>query len=306
MRGKLPKTELLITFEAVARHESYTRAAEDLALTQSAVFRQMSALEDFLNTELFSHAKKRIFLNDAGKYYLDMVKDTLNKFERDTHAIMTWQPTSRVVELAVNPTLSTHWLIPKLGEFTQCYPDIVVNINSLASVGDFLNRGYDAAIMREDFCAPLARVDSLFEEELLPVCSRTLPGYVGKKIKVERLLDNFTLLHQSTRIEGWAEWFSLSGISSPKVKLGPRFDLISMLIAAVRSKLGVALLPRFSVQHDLDNGSMVIPCDVPMRTGNRFILTWRDDGVASGGMLLFRDWLLKKSAAEQHALFKTL
>ena len=138
------------------------------------------------------------------------------------------------------------------------------------------------------------------------MCSRTLPGYVGKKIKVERLLDNFTLLHQSTRIEGWAEWFSLSGISSPKVKLGPRFDLISMLIAAVRSRLGVALLPRFSVQHDLDNGSMVIPCDVPMRTGNRFILTWRDDGVASGGMLLFRDWLLKKSAAEQHALFKTL
>ncbi len=306
MRGKLPKTELLITFEAVARHESYTRAAEELALTQSAVFRQMSALEDFLNTELFSHAKKRIFLNEAGKYYLDMVKDTLNKFERDTHAIMTWQPMSRVVELAVNPTLSTHWLIPKLSEFTQCYPDIVVNINSLASIGDFLNRGYDAAIMREDFCAPLARVDSLFEEELLPVCSRMLPGYAGKKIKVERLLDNFTLLHQSTRIEGWAEWFSLSGISSPKMKLGPRFDLISMLIAAVRSKLGVALLPRFSVQHDLDNGTMVIPCDVPMRTGNRFILTWRDDSVASGGMLLFRDWLLKKSAAEQHALFKTL
>lgn len=306
MRGKLPKTELLITFEAVARHESYTRAAEELALTQSAVFRQMAALESFLNIALFNRAKKRISLNEAGKYYLEMVRDTLNKFERDTHAIMTWQPTSRVIALAVNPTLSTHWLIPKLGEFNKSYPDIVVNINSLASVGDFLNRDYDAAIMREDFCAPLGQVDSLFEEELLPVCSRTLPGYTGRKITVERLLDNFTLLHQSTRIESWAEWFSLSAITSPRVKLGPRFDLISMLIAAVRSRLGVALLPRFSVQHDLDNGSMVIPCDVPMRTGNRFILTWRDDGVESGGVLLFRDWLLKKSAVEQHALLKTL
>ena len=306
MRGKLPKTELLITFEAVARHESYTRAAEELALTQSAVFRQIVALEEFLSIELFSHAKKRIFLNEAGKYYLEMVRDTLNKFERDTHAIMTWQPTSRVIELAVNPTLSTHWLIPKLGDFNKSYPDIVVNINSLASVGDFLNRDYDAAIMREDFCAPLAQVESLFEEELLPVCSKTLPGYSGRKITVERLLDNFTLLHQSTRIESWAEWFSLSGISSAQVKLGPRFDLISMLIAAVRSRLGVALLPRFSVQHDLDNGSMVIPCDMPMRTGNRFILTWRDKGIESNGMLLFRDWLLKKSALEQHALLKTL
>lgn len=306
MRGKLPKTELLITFEAVARHESYTRAAEELALTQSAVFRQMAALEAFLNTELFSHAKKRIFLNDAGRYYLDMVRDTLNKFERDTHAIMTWQPTSRVIELAVNPTLSTHWLIPKLGEFNKSYPDVVININSLASVGDFLNRNYDAVIMREDFCAPLARVDSLFEEALLPVCSRTLPGYAGRKITVERLLDNFTLLHQSTRIESWVEWFALSGISSPRVKQGPRFDLISMLIAAVHSRLGVALLPRFSVQHDLDNGSMVIPCDVPMRTGNRFILTWRDDGVEPSGMSLFRDWLLKQSAVERHALLQTL
>ncbi len=305
MRGKLPKTELLITFEAVARHESYTRAAEELALTQSAVFRQMAALQAFLNTELFSHAKKRIFLNDAGKYYLDLVRDTLNKFERDTHAIMTWQPTSRVIELAVNPTLSTHWLIPKLGEFNKSFPDVVVNINSLASVGDFLNRDCDAVIMREDFCAPFARVDSLFEEELLPVCSRTLPGYAGKKLTVERLLDTVTLLHQSTRIESWAEWFALSGISSPRVKQGPRFDLISMLIAAVRSRLGVALLPRFSVQQDLDNGSMVIPCDVPMRTGNRFILTWRDDGMESGGMPLFRDWLLKQSAVERHALLQT-
>ncbi len=67
MRGKIPKTELLVTFEVVARHESYTRAAEELALTQSAVFRQVSALEEFLRTPLFSHSKKRIFLNDTGK-----------------------------------------------------------------------------------------------------------------------------------------------------------------------------------------------------------------------------------------------
>ena len=78
MRGKIPKTELLVTFEVVARHESYTRAAEELALTQSAVFRQVSALEEFLHTPLFSHSKKRIFLNDAGKYYLGIVKETLN------------------------------------------------------------------------------------------------------------------------------------------------------------------------------------------------------------------------------------
>ena len=80
-----------------------------------------------------------------------------------------------------------------------------------------------------------------------------------QKLSVAELLTELPLLHQSTRITGWEEWFALSGVSSPLVNNGPRFDLLSMLIAAVRSNLGVALLPRFAIQHDLDRGDMVIP-----------------------------------------------
>lgn len=299
MRGKIPKTELLVTFEVVARHESYTRAAEELALTQSAVFRQVNALEDFLHTSLFDHAKKRIFLNAAGKHYLSIVKETLNKLERDTNSIMTWQPTVQVIELAVNPTFSTHWLIPNLREFNKLNPDIIVNIHSLANIGDFLNREYDAAIMREDFCSPWSEREYLFEEEILPVCSGSLLSHPRQKLAVDELLNEFTLLHQSTRINGWQEWFALSGVSSSQVNKGPRFDLLSMLIAAVRSNLGVALLPRFAIQHDLENGDMVIPCDVPIRTGNRFIMTWREDKTESCHLRVFREWLLKKSAVSR-------
>lgn len=296
MRGKIPKTELLVTFEVVARHESYTRAAEELALTQSAVFRQVTALEDFLHTSLFSHAKKRIYLNAAGKHYLTIVKETLNKLERDTNTIMTWQPTVQVIELAVNPTFSTHWLIPNLREFNKLNQDIIINIHSLASIGDFLNREYDAAIMREDFCSPWSEVEYLFEEEILPVCSRSLLPHPNQKLSVDELLNEFPLLHQSTRINGWQEWFALSDVVSPLVNRGPRFDLLSMLIAAVRSNLGVALLPRFAIQHDLDSGEMVIPCDVPIRTGNRFIMTWREENAESPHVKVFRDWLVQKSA----------
>lgn len=295
MRGKIPKTELLVTFEVVARHESYTRAAEELALTQSAVFRQVTALEDFLHTSLFNHAKKRIFLNAAGKHYLTIVKETLNKLERDTNSIMTWQPTVQVLELAVNPTFSTHWLIPNLREFNKLNPGIIVNIHSLANIGDFLSREYDAAIMREDFCSPWTEVEYLFEEEILPVCGCGLLSDPDQKLAVEELLGEFPLLHQSTRIHGWQEWFALSNITSAQINIGPRFDLLSMLIAAVRSNLGVALLPRFAIQHDLDSGEMVIPCDVPIRTGNRFIMTWQEDKAESRHLQVFRDWLLHKS-----------
>ncbi|MCX8974048.1 LysR substrate-binding domain-containing protein, partial [Citrobacter portucalensis] len=254
-----------------------------------------NALEDFLNTALFNHAKKRIFLNAAGKHYLSIVKETLNKLERDTTTIMTWQPTVQVIELAVNPTFSTHWLIPNLREFNKLNPDIIVNIHSLANIGDFLNREYDAAIMREDFYSPWSGVEYLFEEEILPVCSRCLLAEPERKLAVNELLNEFPLLHQSTRIKGWQEWFALSDVSSPLVNKGPRFDLLSMLIAAVRSNLGVALLPRFAIQHDLDSGDMVIPCDVPMRTGNRFIMTWREEKSESEHLQIFRNWLLNKS-----------
>lgn len=84
-------------------------------------------------------------------------------------------------------------------------------------------------------------------------------------------------------------------MSAVRWKKGPRFDLLSMLIAAVRSNLGVALLPRFAIQHDLDSGDMVIPCDVPMRTGNRFIMTWREEKSESLHLEIFRNWLLNKS-----------
>ncbi|EGD7151277.1 LysR family transcriptional regulator [Shigella dysenteriae] len=277
MRGKIPKTELLVTFEVVARHESYTRAAEELALTQSAVFRQVSALEEFLRTPLFSHSKKRIFLNDAGKYYLGIVKETLNKLERDTNTIMTWQPTVQVIELAVNPTFSTHWLISNLHEFTKLHPDIIVNIHSLANNGDFLNREYDAVIMRENFCAPWAEVEYLFDEEILPVCSGSLLAMSDQKLSVAELLTELPLLHQSTRITGWEEWFALSGVSSPLVNNGPRF----------------------AIQHDLDSGDMVIPCDVPIRTGNRFIMTWQEEKSDSPHLQQFREWLLAKSVVPQ-------
>ncbi|HHA7952954.1 TPA: LysR substrate-binding domain-containing protein [Salmonella enterica] len=295
MRGKIPKTELLITFEAVAHHESYTRAAEELPLTQSAVFRQVNALEEFLQTSLFNHAKKRITLNAAGKYYLTIVKETLNKLERDTNSIMTWSSAVHFIELAVNPTFSTHWLIPNLREFNKLNPEIIVNIHSLANIADFLNREYDIAIMREDFCSPWSEKEYLFEEEILPVCSGGLLSQPRQKLAVDELLNEFTLLHQSTRINGWQEWFALSGINSPQVNKGPRFDLLSMLIAAVRANLGVALLPRFAIQHDLDNGDMVIPCDVPIRTGNRFIMTWHEDKMESCHLQIFREWLLQKS-----------
>ncbi|MBW5851092.1 LysR substrate-binding domain-containing protein [Yersinia enterocolitica] len=299
MRYKIQKTDLLVTFEAVAQYESYTRAAEKLALTQSAVFRQITALEEFLNVSLFHHVRKRIFLNDAGRYYLDLVRDTLEQLEKDTQSIMSYQSTQQVLELAVTPTFSTHWLIPNLSSFHEDHPEIVLNLTALTTGADFLNLKYDAAIMREDFSSPWAQNEHLFEEELVPVCSRMLWRDDKKVMRAEQLMEEFTLLHQTTRLDAWYDWFALSGVNSPKVRMGPRLDLLSMLISAVRSNLGVALLPRFAIHKDLENGDMVIPCDLPMSTGNHFVLTYKDGKRGLRSLQKFSRWIHDKSKEEE-------
>ncbi|MDR0805884.1 MAG: LysR family transcriptional regulator [Enterobacteriaceae bacterium] len=298
MRCRIPKTDLLVTFEAVAQYESYTRAAEKLALTQSAVFRQITALEEFLNVSLFHHVRKRIFLNDAGRYYLELVKETLEKMERDTQSIMSYHSIQQVLNLAVTPTFSTHWLIPNLHDFQEKHPGIVLNLIALTNPADFLTLKYDAAIMREDFCSPWAEYEHLFEEELVPVCSRMLWKDESKVMSVEQLLGEFTLLHQTTRLDSWYDWFALSGVSSPDVRMGPRFDLLSMLISAVRSNLGIALLPRFAIQKDLENGDMVIPCNLPMGTGNHFVLTYKEENIGLQNLQKFSQWIHEKSSLE--------
>lgn len=299
MRKKIPKTDLLITFEAVAQYESYTRAAEELSLTQSAVFRQIAALEEFLNVSLFHHVRKRIFLSDAGKHYLGLVHDTLDKLEKDTQDIMSWQSSQQLFELAVTPTFSTHWLIPNLQSFREKHPEIALSISALTTPADFTSLKYDAAIMREDFCNPWPDFEYLFEEELVPVCSRMLWRDDSIKLTTSQVLEEFTLLHQTTRLDAWSDWFQLSGIHNPKTRVGPRFDLLSMLISAIRSNLGVALLPRFAIQKDLENGDLVIPCDLPMSTGNRFVLTYKEDKKGSLNLRKFSDWIHEKSRAKE-------
>lgn len=290
MKKKVPKSELLVTFEVVARHQSFARAAEELSLTQGALFRQIATLEDFLQVTLFSRCKKKLFLSDAGRHYLPLVRDVLSKLESDTHHIRHFHQEKQSLEIATTPTLGTEWLIPNLQGFYTLNNNIEVNITAISCVNDFLNCRSDIVIMRENFCTPWAFIEPLFEEELLPVCSNIFFNEKKRNMSVYQLISELTLLHQNSRPEAWQEWFETFKISSPAVNKGPSFDLLSMLITAVRSNLGVALLPKFSIREDLLKGNLIIPCEAPFFTGNRYIMTWKQESMNSLKVKFFRDW----------------
>ena len=146
MRRKIPGTDLLVAFETAARHQSFTRAAEELSLTQSAVCRKISALEDYLGVQLFNRVKKRVSLSGVGQIYARQIRENLKRIEHDTLSLMAHRSAGRVLELAVIPTFATRWLIPRLADFQKHHPDITLDLTTRNEPFMFIDTPFDAAI----------------------------------------------------------------------------------------------------------------------------------------------------------------
>lgn len=298
MRRKIPATHTLLCFEAAARHESYTRAAQELALTQSAVSRQVAALEEYLGQPLFTRTRHGVALTPRGREYAVQVADRLLALERDTLNAMSTQGTQGAVHLAAVPTFATRWLIPRLPQLGAQHPDIVVHIETRTRPFMFADTGFDAALYAgtAEQVANWAgtRATLLVHEEVLPVCAPSLLG--GATPLSPQAVAELPLLQQSTRPFGWSQWFEAMGVSTSCALSGPRYELFSMTATAAIHGLGVALVPRLLVEAELARGDLVVACDQPLRGERAYYLVapLRDEEPAA--LVLFTQWL---SAAAQ-------
>ena len=286
MRRTLPSTQALACFEAAARHESYTRAAQELALTQSAVSRQITALEDFLSVPLFKRTRHGVALTLAGTHYARQVRQRLQALERDTLELMAHQGHGGALTLAAVPTFATRWLIPRLAQFAALYPDTVVHIDTRTRPFLFADTGFDAALYAgtpEQVAQwPGTQAQWLLPEDVVPVCSPRLleaamPRDLGRAcqpISAEALaqLTQLPLLQQSTRPYGWRQWFDAMGVATPRALDGPRYELFSMLAVAAAHGLGVALIPPLLIEAELARGDLVIACLQPLRGERAYYL----------------------------------
>ncbi len=291
MRRKIPSIEALIAFEAAARHQSFTRSADELALTQSAVGRQIAILEEYLGVPLFNRIKKRISLTDVGMAYARQVRESLEKIERDTLAAMAHQGAGGILELAVIPTFATRWLIPRLPEFYARHENITLNLTTRAEPFMFTGTHFDAAIHFGNPVWPGAIAHHLFGEEMTPVCSpRLLDGRTDLRPED---LGNFTLLHQSARPDAWRQWLVQAGVREANCMKGQRYELFSMLVEAARAGLGIALVPRFFVLNELAGGELLIPCDLSLRNDKGYYLVYPECKQSSRLLMAFEKWLLE-------------
>ncbi|MEA3130153.1 MAG: LysR family transcriptional regulator, glycine cleavage system transcriptional activator [Paraburkholderia sp.] len=291
---KIPNMGALLAFEAAARHQSFTHAARELFLTESAVSRQINTLENNLGVRLFVRVKQRVVLTKAGKVYSAQVRRSLEQLDRDTLSIIAHGSGGGYLELAVLPTFASQWLIPRLAAFNAQYPDVRVNMGVRTGTFAFAETHFEAAIHYGKPTWPGTSADFLFNEEVVPVCAASL---LTRPVETAADLLNYPLLHSTTRPDGWSAWFANLGVDDNRSMQGVRYELHTMLISAAAAGLGVALVPRFFVDAQLEQLGLVMPLDAPAVADSAYYLVYPTELSHGKPLTSFREWLLREAAA---------
>ena len=273
MRRRIPSTQALACFEAAARHESYTRAAEELSLTQSAVSRQVLALEAYLGVALFRRTRHGVALTPGGTQYWKQISRGLQGLERDTLDLMAGKGRGGAIALEAVPTFATRWLIPRLPQLAALHPDTVVHIETRTRPFLFDDTGFDAALFTgtaEQVARwPGTQAEPLMREDVVPVCS---PALLQGGPLAPAQVATLPLLQQSTRPYGWRQWFDAMEVQAPAALAGPRYELFSMIAVAAAHGLGVALMPPMLIEAELARGELVVACPQPLRGERSYYL----------------------------------
>lgn len=295
MRKGVPNLGALQAFEASARLGSFSRAAEELSLTHSAVFRQVAGLEERLGVELFTRVRRRIVLTDHGAEYAARVRHHLEQLQKDTFGLISRAGIGRSLHLGTVPTLATTWLIPRLAGFQRLYPDIAISLSIKTTPFLFKDFPVDAAIYHAEQPWNNTRSIRLFyEQELIPVCSSQLLARV--KHKGVKALAEMTHLHMMTRPDAWMQWYEHNHYEyEPHILAGPRYEVFSMLLAAVDAGLGMGLFPAFIAREHIKSGRFVMPVQAVLPVDKSYYFGYPDDRKVSEALDLFEQWLLTSS-----------
>lgn len=292
-RRFLPPLSALTAFEAAARHGSFTAAAHELSVSQAAISRRVQLLEEILGITLFERVRQRVVLTPAGAAYAREVQDALGRIGTATVNTMSARSGHTALNIATLPTFGTRWLIPRLPGFAKLHPQITVNLPTRVEGFDFAAEPLDAAISFGDPVAPGAVVDRLMEEELVPVASRALLN--RQRVRKPEDLFKIPLIQQSTRLSAWADWFAQLRIDCPPVPLGPRYGQFAMVVEAAVVGLGSAIVPRFLVERELAEGSLVVPFPHSLGSRQAYCLFYPEARRTDPALRAFRDWLVAEA-----------
>lgn len=292
-RRFLPPMQVLRAFEASARLLSFTAAAQELNLTQSAVSRQVKALEELLGGELFVRDRQTVRLTAAGEIYAHEVRQALQRLASASLGFRA-NPGEGSLRLAVLPTFGARWLAPRLPAFLAAHPGVSINLLTRPVPVDFRTEPIDAAIHFGMPDWPGAELDLLMPETVVPACSPAFKKH--HPIDGPADLLRLPLLHLASRPDAWERWFTEHGVVFEQVR-GMLVDQFLMAAQAAVAGLGVALLPTFLCEQELARGELVQALDAPLQSSGSYYLAWPAGRSSYPPLASFRAWLQRESGA---------
>ena len=280
---------MLRAFDAAARSGSFTAAADELQLTQGAISRQVSALENQLGVALFKRVGKAIQLTDEGKIYAEEIHRALQAIRNASLTAMT-SPLTGILNLAILPTFGTRWLMPRLPSFLEQNPDITVSFVTRLSPFDFRSENLHAAIHYGAPDWPGTQSTFLMSEEVVPVCS---PNFLREHASSSPAqLAEVPLLQLSSRADAWTNWFQSFNVTPPAAQ-GMLFEQLAIIAQAAVAGLGAALLPRFLIQSELERGELIVIMELPLQDSGGYYLVTPTEKSDYAPVVALRTWLLK-------------
>jgi LysR family transcriptional regulator, glycine cleavage system transcriptional activator len=301
MRQRLPPLNALKVFEAAARHESFTRAAEELSVTQGAVSHQVKALEAELGIKLFNRERQRLVITEAGREYLNVVRDALDRIALGTERLLQRQNTG-VLTVSTSPDFAAKWLVHRLGHFAEAHPEIDLRVSATLHHVDFAREEVDLAVRHGDGNWPGLDTVRLSSEQLFAVCSPKLLTGRRRLIKPSDIL-KYPLIHMDSRAD-WAKWLQAAGLEDAEVIHGPVLNRASMVIDAAINGQGIALARTTLSAWDLINGRLVRPFAETLRLSKTYWIICPKATAVLPKIVTFRDWLLAEASQDMRSLQK--
>jgi len=297
MRPRLPPLNALKAFEAAARHESFTRAAEELCVTQGAVSHQVKALEAELAIKLFNRERQRLIITEAGRDYLAVVRDALDRIAVGTERLLQRQ-NAGVLTVSTSPDFAAKWLVHRLGHFAEAHAGIDLRVSATMHHVDFAREDVDMAVRHGDGNWSGLDAVQLSSEQLFAICSPKL--LTGRRLAKPADVLKFPLIHLDSRAD-WTKWLRVVGIGDDNVRHGPVLNRASMVIDAAINGQGIALaLAAF----DLINGRLVRPFAEALRLSKTYWIVCPKATSNVPKIATFRDWLLAEAAQDLRQLKK--
>jgi LysR family glycine cleavage system transcriptional activator len=298
MSARLPSLNGLRAFEAAARHLSFTNAAAELNVTQTAISHQIRRLEEELGIRLFIRQNRALALTPQAHDYLPGVRAAFNDLRLATDRLLR-KDNDHVLTVSTLASLAAKWLLPRLSAFQEAHPDIDVRITTSTSMVDFKNGDVDAAIRYGRGRWPGLRADWLTADQVFPVCSPALLQG-DRPLQTPEDLVHHTLLHSSGGYDDdWRLWLTAAGLPTDISKQpGLSFDMIFMTLQAAIDGLGVAVGRTTYVEGDLAKGRLVVPFKISLPADAGFYLVSPEAAANTPKLKAFREWLLASVQAK--------